>query len=127
MPYSIFGQRFITTLSPASSASFAASSLRTPSCIHTTLAPIAIASRVTASAASECAKDIDDVDLLLDVGERGVDVLAEDLLAGLPGIDRDHAEALLLEILHGEIARPRTVRAGADHGDDAILPRMSRI
>ena len=52
-PYSIFGQRFITTLSPASSASFAASSLRTPSCIHTTLAPMRIASRVTPSAASD--------------------------------------------------------------------------
>src|SRR5665809_155580 len=39
-PYSILGQRFITTFSQACSASFAASSLRTPICIHTTLAPI---------------------------------------------------------------------------------------
>jgi uncharacterized protein (TIGR00369 family) len=31
-PYSIFGQRFITTLRPFASASAAASSLRTPSC-----------------------------------------------------------------------------------------------
>src|SRR5262249_48389223 len=33
-PYSIFGHRFMTTLKPASSASFAASSLRTMSCIQ---------------------------------------------------------------------------------------------
>src|SRR6516165_7817188 len=33
-PYSIFGHRFITTFKPASSASFAASSLRTMSCIQ---------------------------------------------------------------------------------------------
>src|SRR5258708_39224197 len=32
-PYSIFGQRFMTTVSPAASARCAAASLRTPSCI----------------------------------------------------------------------------------------------
>ena len=46
-PNSIFGQRFITTSMPAASALAAASSLRTPSCIHTTGAPIAIASSTT--------------------------------------------------------------------------------
>jgi hypothetical protein len=35
-PYSILGQRFITTLRPLASASRAASSLRTPSCIQIT-------------------------------------------------------------------------------------------
>ena len=35
-PYSIFGQRFITTLMPAASAFAAAASLRTPSCIQIT-------------------------------------------------------------------------------------------
>src|ERR1700751_4409329 len=35
-PYSIFGQRFITTFNPLASASAAAASLRMPSCIHTT-------------------------------------------------------------------------------------------
>jgi hypothetical protein len=45
---SIFGQRFITTFRPAASASRAASSLRTPICIQTTLAPILMASSVTA-------------------------------------------------------------------------------
>src|SRR5260370_41477573 len=35
-PYSIFGQRFITTLSPAASALAAAASSRAPSCIQIT-------------------------------------------------------------------------------------------
>src|ERR1700743_3191971 len=35
-PYSIFGQRFITTLSPAASAFAAAASSRAPSCIQIT-------------------------------------------------------------------------------------------
>src|ERR1700735_5220250 len=35
-PYSIFGQRFITTLTPLASASAAASSSRMPSCIQIT-------------------------------------------------------------------------------------------
>src|ERR1700722_12515515 len=35
-PYSIFGQRFITTLIPLASASAAAASLRIPSCIQIT-------------------------------------------------------------------------------------------
>ena len=43
-PYSIFGQRFITTVTPRASARSAAASLRTPSCIHNVFAPIAIAS-----------------------------------------------------------------------------------
>src|SRR6185503_2703323 len=38
-PCSILGQRSITTVKPASSASFAASSLTTPSCIQTYLRP----------------------------------------------------------------------------------------
>src|SRR6266403_3793003 len=43
-PNSIFGQRFMITSIPAFSATAAAASLRIPSCIHTTGAPIAIAS-----------------------------------------------------------------------------------
>src|SRR5206468_11767382 len=42
---SIFTQRSMTTSSPASIAIRAASSLRMPSCIHSTFAPLAIASR----------------------------------------------------------------------------------
>ena len=40
---SIFGHRFITTFNPASSASLAARSSKTPICPHNTLAPIAMA------------------------------------------------------------------------------------
>src|SRR5689334_19968225 len=53
---SILGQRFITTLRPASSARFAAASLTTPSCIQTTFAPCLIASSVIGPAASELRK-----------------------------------------------------------------------
>src|SRR5690606_22120925 len=42
-PYSILGQRFMITVRPAASALAATAPLRTPSCIHSTLAPIAIA------------------------------------------------------------------------------------
>ena len=52
-PNSIFGQRFMMTSMPGSLRDFAASSLRTPSCIHTTLAPIAIASATMPGASRE--------------------------------------------------------------------------
>src|SRR5690606_30473182 len=55
-PNSILGQRFITTFRPAASAFFAASSWRTPSCIHSTLAPILIASSASGGIASEARK-----------------------------------------------------------------------
>jgi len=55
-PNSILGHRFITTSSPAASARAPASSLRTPSCIHTTLAPIAMASSTIGPAWSEARK-----------------------------------------------------------------------
>src|SRR5919106_2164345 len=42
------------------------------------------------------AEDVDDVDRLFDIGQRGIDMLAQDLLTRLPRIDRDHAKALLL-------------------------------
>ena len=51
--YSIFGQRFMTTRRPAASAREAASSLRTPICIHTAFAPAAMASSVIGPAAAE--------------------------------------------------------------------------
>src|SRR4029078_7879498 len=50
-------------------------------------------------------ENVDDVTRLFYVDERGIDLLAEDLFAGLARIDGDDGEALLLEILHGEIAR----------------------
>jgi hypothetical protein len=66
------------------------------------------------------AEDVDDVDGLLDVGKRGMNLLAEDLLARLAWIDRDHAESLRLQIFHGKIARPRRVGARSHHGDGAV-------
>ena len=116
-PNSIFGQRFMTTSMPAASALAAASSLRMPSCIHTTLAPIAIASSTIAGASRAGAEHIDHVDRLGDVAQRGVDLLAEQALAGDAGIDRDHPVAFVLQILHDEIAGPVPVRRGADHRD----------
>ena len=56
-PNSIFGQRFMMTSMPAASAVAAAASLRMPSCIHTTGAPIAIASS-TISGASEAGRNM---------------------------------------------------------------------
>ncbi len=51
--------------------------------------------------------------------KRGVDLLAQLLLAGGAGVDRDDAVAFALQILHHEVARPVPVGAGADHGDGA--------
>src|SRR6185437_522334 len=53
---SIFTHRFITTSSPASSAILAARSLRMPSCIQSTLAPIATASRAIGGMSSDLRK-----------------------------------------------------------------------
>src|SRR4029079_4550507 len=55
-PYSIFGQRFMMTVKPASSARRAAASLRTPICIQTTLAPMAMASSSIGGTAAEARK-----------------------------------------------------------------------
>ena len=63
------------------------------------------------------AEYVDHVDGLRNVAQRGVDPFAEQFLAGDPGVDRDHAVALPLQILHHEIARPVPVGRGADHGD----------
>src|SRR5262245_11971799 len=50
-PYSTFGQRFMMTVRPAATALAATSSVRTPNCIHSTLAPMALASSAIAPAA----------------------------------------------------------------------------
>src|SRR4029077_4464301 len=47
----------------------------------------------------------------------GIGLLAEQILAGEPGIDRDHAVAALEQILEGEIARPAVLGGHAPHGD----------
>ena len=102
---------------PAASAVLAASSLRTPSCIHTTLAPIAIASSTTPGASSDGAEHVDHVDLVGDVAERGVDRSPSRVLPAMRRIDRDHAIAFALQVLHHEVAGPVPVRRGADHCD----------
>ena len=53
---SILTQRSITTSSPASFAILAASSLRMPSCIQSTFAPLATASRASAGISSALRK-----------------------------------------------------------------------
>ena len=63
---SIFTQRSITTSSPPASAMRAASSLRMPSCIHSTFAPMATASRAIGDDFRRLAKAVDDVDRLRD-------------------------------------------------------------
>ena len=91
-PNSIFGQRFMITSSPAASAVFAAASLRTPSCIHTTLAPMAIASATMGAAVLGPAEHVDHVDLVGDVAQRRIGHLAEQrscpAIPGLTGITR---------------------------------------
>ena len=60
---------------------------------------------------------VDHVDLVGNVAERSVGLLAEQRLAGDRGIDRDHAVAFALQVLHHEVARPVPVRRRADHCD----------
>src|SRR5262245_13475781 len=63
------------------------------------------------------AEDVDDVHLLGDVLQGLVALLAEDFR--VLGIHRNHAVAVLLHVLGGEIARPEPVRREADDGDGA--------
>jgi hypothetical protein len=63
------------------------------------------------------AEDVDHVHRIGNVRELGVDFFAEDFLAYLARIDRDHAVSALLQIFEGEIAGPVIFRRNADHGD----------
>ena len=65
------------------------------------------------------AEHIDHVDGIRDVAQRGVDLLAEQFLAGDPRVDRDHPIALSLQVFHHEIARPVPIGRGPDHRDRA--------
>src|SRR5690606_28586200 len=67
-------------------------------------------------------EDIDHVDRLGNVGEPRIDVLAEDVLPRLAGIDRDDAVAGGEEESHDPVARPLALRARADDGD---RPRLA--
>src|SRR5262249_36257246 len=126
-PYSIFRHRFITTLRPLASASFAASSLRMPSCIQLTCQRSGSASASSMnSTAKHDASNMSHitmntataaliVDALGDVGELGVGSAPQQLLPGESGIDRDHAVALLEQIFEGEVARPAGIGGNPDH------------
>ena len=85
LPYSIFGQRFITTLMPAASARAAASSWRTVSCIQTTLGSGSSFSTSSTMRGHgvRSAKNVDHVERDRDVGQPRIDFPAEDLVAGL--------------------------------------------
>ena len=63
------------------------------------------------------AEHVHHVDLVRDFTERRVDLFSEQGFAGDTRIDRDHAIAFALQILHHEVARPVPVRRGADQGD----------
>ncbi len=65
------------------------------------------------------AEHVHHVDRFGDVAQAGVDPLAQQVFAGGARIDRDHAVAFALEVLHDEVTRPVPVRRGADHGDGA--------
>ena len=57
-PYSIFGQRFITTVTPAAAARSAAAASQTPNCIHRTWAPLLAATSMASSAMAPAASEV---------------------------------------------------------------------
>ena len=60
-------------------------------------------------------EDVDHVDALGDLRQRSVHGLAQDRLAGIARVHRDHAVAMLLQVLGDEVARPVPLRRQADH------------
>src|SRR5262245_62381838 len=68
------------------------------------------------------AEHVDDIDRLLDIGKRSVDLLSEKLFAGVSGIDRNDTVAFRHEIFHREIAWPRLRRARPYEGKGAAAP-----
>ena len=127
-PYSIFGQRFITTLIPAASAFSAAASSRPPSCIQITFGSgDSFSASSTTGMMGGAAENLDHVDGAADVGERGDEGPAKQALSDMAGIDRDHVIAALHQIFEREIARPHIDRRGADHRDRFHAVRMPRM
>jgi hypothetical protein len=88
-------QRSYTTPSPAALARAAAAWLPTPSCIQTTSAPIAIASSTTSGTYCGRRKISTNVDVLGDVAQAGVGLLAKHRAAQI-GVDRQHPVAIAL-------------------------------
>ena len=88
-----------------------------PSCSQTTLAPARIASSTTARRLLGLPEDLHHVRRRRQIVERRDHGLAQDLLAGVARVDRDHPVALLLQVQHGEVGRPHVVGAHADRRD----------
>ena len=65
------------------------------------------------------AEDVDHVDLFGNVAQRGVDALAQQLLAREARVHRNHPVVLALQVFHDEIAWAVPVRRGADQRDRA--------
>src|SRR5688500_12221119 len=63
------------------------------------------------------AEHVDHVYRFRNIGQPGIDLLRENRLAGLTGIDRDHAVSALEQILEGKIAGPVILWRDADHGN----------
>ena len=63
------------------------------------------------------AEHVDHVDVIGNVAQRRIGRLAEQGLARDARIDRDHAIAFALQVLHHEVAGPVPVRRGADKRD----------
>ena len=117
--WSIAGHRSMTTSSPASAASCAASSFQTSSCIQTAFAPISIASATCGMTRSERRKrsttSIGDGDGA-QVGVRG---LAVDGL--LLRVDRHDVVALAQQVARHAVRRAPWPRRAADHRPDREL------
>src|SRR5690242_15329541 len=62
-------------------------------------------------------ENLDHVDGMPDLGKRADKRPAQQALADVPGIDRDHVIAALHEIFEREITWTNVDRRGADHGD----------
>ena len=65
------------------------------------------------------AKEIDHVDAVGNVAQRGISTLAQQFVAGDARVHRDHAIAFALQILHHEVAGPVPVGRGADQRNGA--------
>ena len=63
------------------------------------------------------AEHVDHVDVIGNVAQRRIGHLAEQRLPGYPRIDRDHAIAFALQVLHHEVAGAVPIRRRADKRD----------
>ena len=118
-PYSIFGQRFMTTLMPAASALAAAASSRAPSCIQITFGNGVIfrASSTIGMMWLEFLKmSIMSTGRPISSSE-ATNGLAKQGFADVTGIDRDHVIAALGKIFESEITGSHVDRRSPDHSD----------